>query len=351
MTRFLAFFLVIASLAGCIDGTNPFDPEEEMEATTEGGDAPDGDADPEDPVEPIDSDTTSLPGTVNPSATDAIVRREARSDGSSGDGYAESVSYDSATDTFSVDNLAFDGTTGYTAVRNEDGTRFGLGPFSVFESQATAIDGLTLVTVNQLNHRALYAIGPDGDTSIAIVRTGAYINYGFGGFIYQRDGDVSLPTSGQALYRNSDPSVPNYAGLRDFDSRSGLEYVTGEIEVAIDFDDFNDGAAVRGNVLNRRVYNLAGDEITQDILDAYGSGITAIPTLTFEIGAGVLDTNGELKGTVFGQEPSSETGDYYAILSGTDARTITGVIVVTSLDPREDFGTVRETGGFFAVRR
>jgi hypothetical protein len=193
-------------------------------------------------------------------------------------------------------------------------------------------------------------VGPDGNTSVAIVRTGGYSEYGFGGYIFQPDGDVTLPTEGQAKYVGTD----NYGGLRDFDGRGGLEYVRGDIEIAIDFDDFNDGSGVRGNVTNRRIYDLDNEDITQQVLTAIGVGSTELPILLFEVSAGALDINGELAGITLSRDPRDgdefEKGNYYAVLSGDQANTITGIIVVTGEDPRFQDVTFRETAGFFAVR-
>ncbi|MGH1577515.1 hypothetical protein [Planktotalea sp.] len=371
MTRFLVCCAILMSLSACGgDGTNPFDDETEEETTatttttTDAGDDTgtdtqtddtsavsdtdtSADEEDEDDGEPIDSDSAVLPGTVNPTAGNAIFRREATSDGS-GNGYAEGFSYDSENDTFTVDNLAFDGDSPYTVVLDENGDRFGMGPFSVFEAEAIAVDNLTSAEIEQLTYRALYAVAPDGNSSIAIVRTAAYVNYGFGGFIYQREGGVTLPTTGQAFYTGTN----NYGGLRDFEGQGGLEYVRGDAEVSIDFDDFNSGDAVRGTISNRRIFDLAGDEVTADIIDAFDNDeLTVLPELRFLInGGGVIDANGELTGQVGSQLGGNFSGNYYAVLSGENAQTITGIIVVTGADPRGDF-TVRETGGFFAVRQ
>ena len=358
MTRYLVLFAVLASLSACVEGTNPFDIVSDTgtedtdttdDATTDDDTTTTGDTT-GDVEEPITSDTVLLPGTVNPSANDSIVRRESTGD-ENGNGYAESVSYDADTDTFTVDNLAFDGEGPYTAVRDGAGNRFGIGPFSVFESPATAVDGLTSADISQLSYRALYGIAPDGNSSIAIIRTGAYIQYGFGGYIFQRDGGVTLPTSGQALYTGQD----NYGGLRDFEGQGGLEYVNGDMEVRIDFNDFNEGSGVIGVVSNRRVYDLNGVDVTNDILNAFDAGTTELPVARFIIEPGVINSNGEIAGKIQSDHPSSgdalEEGNYYAVLSGDNANTVTGIVVMTASDPRAANVTVRETAGFFAVRQ
>lgn len=347
MLRSWIVLALVGTLAGCnASGTNPF-------ITNAGAAAGDGATDDDtttDSGAPIDSNRNLLPGTENPTSTDQIFRREARSDDESGSGFAESVRYDGNRDRFFVDNLAFDGEGGYRRVTRPSGRNLGIGPFGVFENQAVAVDGLTSDDISQLEYRALYAVGPDRDTSIAIIRTGAYIDYGFGGYIYQRDGGVVLPESGQARYTGSN----NYGGLRDFRGQGGLEYVSGDIEVRIDFNDFNEGAGVIGVVSNRRVFDLDQNDITSDILSAFGGGVTQLPVMRFVIEPGVLDSNGELTGGIESVNPidgeTFEEGNYYAVLSGDNADTITGVIVVTGEDPRDSDITFRETAGFFATR-
>ncbi len=298
-------------------------------------------------VEEEDDDETELPdGTDDATADDPITRYEEQ-DESNGNGYASSISYDAETDTFTVDNLGFDGDNVYT----RDDQVASLGPYAVYEATETFYDSVTGEPISQIApHKAIYGLSTSGATNFAIVRTGGYIDYGFGGFVYSRNGSVTLPTSGQAAYSG------DYAGLRDFDGRAGIEYVTGDMTMAIDFEDFNDGNAVQGLVYNRRVYDTAGNDVTDDILTAMGTSATALPTLVFDVGPGVMDDNGEIAGELRsntydadGVATQYEEGNYYAVLSGSNAEEVVGVIVVTADDPRFD-ATVRETGGFILSR-
>ncbi len=337
----LAALLVLST---CGSGGNPFVDEEDTdeEVIEEPGDTGD----------PIDSDRVVPPGTESPSAAVGIFRSEPTSTEAtkSGNGYAESISYDSTNDTFTVDNLGFDGDNTYARA-----TPFGnLGPFAVYEGDQVFPDSFDGDLISQFSHRAIYGVSTSGNTQFAIVRTGAYINYGFGGFVYQRDNDVTLPTTGQALFSGK------VAGVRDYAGRGGLEYTTADINIAIDFDDFNDstntrGDAVRGFVSNRQIYNLDGVEITDSIINRFNAEhnttLAAIPALVFEVGPGVMDNNGEIIGSLAsyyqtsdGETDTFEEGNYYAIVSG-NADEIVGVIVVESdLDPTAD--AVRETAGF-----
>ncbi len=330
-------------LAAC-DG-NPF---VEEETPVDPGTDPDGG---------IDSDRVLPPGTESPSPRTGVFRREPSSEegGNTGDGYVGDVAYDSTSDTFVVDGLAFDGGNIY----QRDDRVGSLGPFAVYEADSTYADDVTGTPITQFGHRALYGVSTSGESEFAIVRTGAYIPYGYGGFVYQRNGSVTLPTSGQATYSG------DYAGLRDFEGSSGLEYAQGDMTVNIDFNDFNEGAGVAGVVTNRAIYDVAGNDITSDVVAALNveneSNLTALPTLVFSVGPGALDANGEITGeltsTVRGADGAAvtyEQGNYYAVISG-DATAggedeIVGIIVVEADDPRSEGVTVRETGGFILYR-
>lgn len=296
----------------------------------------------------INTDHALPPGTENPSASGDIVRREAKDD--TGNGYVDSVSYDSVNDTFQVDGLAFDGANVY-----QRGTAVGsLGSYAVYEGDSTYSDDVTGVPIDQFAHRALYGVSTTGKTQFAVIRTGGYMNYGFGGFIYERDGTVTLPTSGQAHYTG------DYAGLRDFNGQTGIEYSQGLMTIDIDFNDFSTGAGVRGSITDRSIYDVNGNDITQDVIDALNVGnstpLTELPVLTFVVDPTALDSNGELTAGIDSSYSSSgtpttlESGQYYAIVAGDDASEIVGIVVVESTDPRYTGVTVRETGGFILYR-
>lgn len=339
MRRISLALAALISLQAC--GGTPFD-------ETPGGDNGDGDGDGD--GGPIVSDGDLPPGTASPMPNESIFRREPF-DAESGSGFAQNIAYDSETDTFQVDNLAFDGDSSDRSDYSRGRLVGSLGPYAVYEADDVAIDDYSGRPVDQLQYRAIYGVSPSRQSEFAIVRTGGYVGYGFGGFVYQRDGGVSLPTTGQGTYSGE------YAGIRDFDGAGGLEYTTADITLSVDFEDFNDGAGVSGLVLNRRIFDLAGNDLTQDVISAinaeYDTDIGTLPTIRWVIGPGMADRNGEILGEVFSTVGSEEyeTGNYYAIVSGDHAEEIVGVLVVESEDPR--FGgdvTTRETGGFIVTR-
>jgi hypothetical protein len=306
--------------------------------------------------ETIESDRNLPPGTANPQPSTTIFRKEAQEDGT-GNGFAQSVSYNSQNDTFTVDNLPFDGNEDTPYLRS---TPVGsLNDYAVYEAVEQVTDPSTGAPINQFRHRAIYGVSKTGQTEFAIIRTGAYVGYGFGGFLYERNGTVTLPTTGQALYNGQ------AAGLRDFEGRSGLEYTTSNVQIAIDFDDFNQETgqyegAVDGFLFNRRIFDTDGQEITDDVLARINTendaSLTAIPTAVFTISTNALDANGEITGGISsrfgnnnGETIEFESGTYYGIVSGDNAGEIVGIIVTEhSRDPAAD--TTRETTGFTIYR-
>jgi hypothetical protein len=179
----------------------------------------------------------------------------------------------------------------------------------------------------------------------------------------KREGGVVLPTTQQAAYSG------DYAAVRDFSGVGGLEYATGDMTMAIDFEDFNAGDAVQGQVTNRQIFDVNGNNITGAVLAAIDAKFdpddialpsTELPVLNFRVGPGVIDANGEIRGLLDsvvvdyrGDRPEIveyEAGNYYAIVSGDNADEVVGIIVVESEEPRIDGVSTRETGGFILYR-
>jgi len=291
--------------------------------------------------------------TDTASAETGIFRFEEAVDGG---GLVEEVAYDSATDTFTVDGIGFDGENVYTRLPGRLGT---VGTAGVFGAAASVKDPLTGNAVDQVDlYRALYAVSKDQtdgepNTSYAIVRTGGYAGYGFGGFVYQREGGVTLPDSGQATFKG------DYSGIRVFDNRFDLEYTTGDMSVEIDFEDFNANDAVKGRLTNRIGINEAGNEIT------LGTGETdlKLPDVTIFVqeGSPSIDSNGEISATMGsyiynadGALEAYETGTFNGLIAGdatvSPGGEIVGIIVLESADPRYEGVNVQETGGVILYR-
>lgn len=361
MAKRLLSIAALCLLTAC-SSSNPFMEDDTDDGTGTGTGTDTG-------TDPIDSDRSLPPGTTSPSPVTSIVRYEDIDD--MGGGYARNIKYHSASDEFEVDNLAFDGDNRYsrgTAVSS-------LGPFAVYEGDATTTDPVTGQVINTLNYRAIYGVSSSGQTEFAIVRTGSYRDYGFGGFIYQRNQNdaagnpvsLVLPTEGDAMYQGA------YAGTRVFAGAAGQEFVTGDATITVDFKDFNDdkrGVALYVN--NRRLYDSAGNDITAAYLaaiqassttktvihDRNGAGVEVLPDIVPVISPAIGDANGELLGDVStitsfsdGTSETLDEGKYYAVMSGTNAEEIVGVLVMESDDARLENVTVQETGGFIVYRQ
>lgn len=352
-------------LSAC-DSSNPFTEETETEV---------------DPVTDTDTDTDTdnsfniegggVPeGVEGPASSDsdAIIRFEELNE--DGGGRAQEFAYDSATDTFSVDNLAFDGEGPYT--RSTIPSIASLGPneaFAVYDASVTVPDFLDGDPISQIvPYRAVLGVSnnttEDGAprTSFAIVRTGGFVDYGFGGFVYQREGGVVLPETGQARF------IGDYAGVRVFDAAGGLEYVEGDMFLDLDFDDPTDAVAgVKGAIFNRVAYTSDGE-----LIDSTGDGeITLedqlpLPSIGFVLDgdSGNASADGELTGNLTlntyldaeGNVVEHESGTYFAVVAGDtttpDGGEIVGIAVITSEDAVGEGtrGTVQETGGFILYR-
>ncbi|MDA7427390.1 hypothetical protein PGB28_02885 [Primorskyibacter aestuariivivens] len=353
MKRFLLPLMLAGTMAivAACDGSTGKDNPHRPDPTTTGGGGGGG------TTTPPTTGRTMPPGTENPSANSSIIRYEPVN-GAEGSGIAESYAYNPTDDTFSVDNLPFDGDNVYqrmdltgTALENSLGP---MTPFRVYENENFVNDPVNGLVATQFQHKAIHAVSASGQSEFAIVRTGAYADYGFGGFMYTRHGRVTLPASGFARYTGG------YAGLRDFNGTDGIEFVTGTADLTIDFNDFNDGYAVDGQIYNRRIFDANGNDITASVVSAleseYGVPFGQLPVIQFDI-SNALDENGEMLGSVASRFVNSEgvvatleSGDFYGIVSGDNADEVVGIIVVTSEDPRGIGVTVRETGGFIVTR-
>ena len=129
-SRIVPVLFCLAALAACGDGQPLFD--EVVPDITNPGDGTDTDGDGE-----LDAGVELPPGTDEPESDEGIIRFEAR-DGTGG-GLVTDVSYDATNDTFSVDNLGFDGANVYqrgTAVAT-------LGGYAVYDADVVTEDFLT----------------------------------------------------------------------------------------------------------------------------------------------------------------------------------------------------------------
>jgi len=343
MLRHIGIVSSIALLMACGDGQPLFDDDTAGDDSTS-----DVTSDPTDePGDGASSDLGTLPpGTDSPTATSNIIRFEARNE--DGGGYVNDVSYDAANDQFIVDNIAFDGENvydRYSAVPN-------LGGYSVFAAEETVADSLTGNAIGQIvPYRALVATSSvtiDGAprTSFALVRTGGYINEGFGGWVITRSGGVTIPTTGQATFSG------DYGGFRVYENASGLDLVQGQMALDIDFEDFNANDGIKGRVTNRQLFDGNGNFI-KDLSNINWNIVEGVQTLTEdgEIVSNVFTTITQPDGTI----DIELEGTFNGIMAGdtldaNDGGEIVGIIVMKGEDVDRNGVNIQESGGAILSR-
>ena len=397
----------IPMLAACGDGQplnlpNADPVEEDPAAIVEPTEA--SGSDPESNAIPATIDEILNLGTL---AADLGAEREARGDvgrteGRDGTGgITTAFSLNAEDDTFLVDNLAFDGLNVYQRGSSDAATALAnIGDISVFSADEVVEDFLTNEPVLQAApYIALFdssdvLIGEDGEvlvprTAVTVIRSGAYTGFGFGGFGYERAGEVVLAQTGQASFTG------DYAGLRVYSEEARLELIEGKIAIQIDFDDFDETQGVAGQVTERQAFNADGiplptfnginrfdidladypesefpltvfDEPTDENPRAYvSSDVIQLPDLPFVVRAfgESIDDQGQISGEVRNRyvEPVSgatvtyEEGFYFGVIAGdttsaADGGEIAGIIRTESPDSRFRGVTAQETGVFIADR-
>ena len=151
-----------------------------------------------------------------------------------------SVEYDSENDELIINNLPFDGPSGRY-------DRFGnVGAAGAYESRQTQYTG-------RVKH---YAVFLRSEHIEAAAAAGAdWVEFGYGGANITRD-SFSAPIDGEYVY------FGDYAGVRTFSDRSGLELVSGDVSILLDVNDFDpvDGiqGAIVGTIYNRSISGLVG---------------------------------------------------------------------------------------------
>lgn len=394
---------MMALLAAC-DGSQPIifpgdalaaeeNPAEDRTEDEAGGSDPETSAVAPTIDEVLDEGTLLVDLSASRDSRGDIARTEAR-DGSGG--FAEEFLVDESSDTLEIDNLAFDGLNVYTRGANTSPARLSdVGSIAVYHGDLIVPDSLTGTPVSQaVPYVALYdesdviitdPIPADATpaeiaaiqaaarprTSFAIVRTGFYVGYGFGGFGYERAGDTVIAETGQATFSG------DYGGLRVLDQLPELLVTQGDISIDIDFDDFNNGAGLKGAITNRQAFTPEGDVFPTftglnradiDLADYPGVtdslAIVQLPDVNFVVRGGgeTIKSNGEISGEIRSRyvNPTSgrvevyEDGFYYGIIAGDttagDGGEIVGIIKIESPDSRFIGMGAQETGGFIATR-
>ncbi len=220
------------------------------------------------------------------------------------------VTYDRANNQLVINNLPFDGPDGrydnvFTMV---NGAR-------AYASRATA-------TTGKIKH---YAVFIESDFMQATAAAGVnWVQYGNAGANINRSA-FRLPTDGEYVYAGT------YAANRTFDSRSGIELVSGDVELLVDVSDFDPVNGIQGDIIGR-VYNRTRVDLTTGA--AYGDALPQISlvevSFNTEFGTFGDEDEGSL-GEVVTATPSGglwSEGTYGGLFGGPVGEELGGYLVM-----------------------
>lgn len=291
MKRTAAICALALGVAAC--GGNPFDDDEDGEG--------DGDA---------------RAGSVFLDQNDQLV--------------VNNVEYDEKRDVLIINNIPFDDPDNeYVRVQGDQFTN----GFAAYQSDPERGSA-------ELQYFAIFRRSDSGHSQVAAATSAEYIGFGFGGGGAQRLGrDPSLPASGLYTYNGEYGAVRTV--LNPVGNGDRVEYVTGDVEMAADFGDFDDVGAVNGIINNRNLYDQNGA-----LIGAIAGGISlANGEIDFDNG-----TIGESTAVlVDGSGTVTGTGNWEGVFAGPNGEEIAGILFVdgTHETTGED---VREIGGIIATR-
>ncbi|MBZ0127964.1 MAG: hypothetical protein K8F59_02500 [Rhodobacteraceae bacterium] len=220
------------------------------------------------------------------------------------------ATYDSVTDTLTIESLPFDN-----------------GLFAATYTRAPALDvngfRAYVNTNGARSYVALWGIsnGGTGAVSGGTVGTGDYVGYGHGGSIYGRTGTTTVPTTGIGRFTG------RYAGLMTFDGTGGIQRTEGDLNLDVDFAD----ARVEGVVNNRM--NVTTATAQNDV-------ILATTTIVDGRFTGGTATSYDLAGDAV------ETGTYEGLIGGATGLEVAGVIILDQKKGGAVLNATRETGIF-----
>lgn len=244
----------------------------------------------------------------------------------------DSMVYDSETQELVINNIPFDGATAENgqAIYTRTGA-LGASSFDRYEDAA-----------GTLAYYAVFRRSESGATQAGAFATSSYIDFGIGGASAQRNSaNVNLPNSGEYSFTGE------YAAVRIYSDAAGVldrpEYVTGDVEIEMDFGDFDDVGAIVGVISNRQLYDYNGN-IIGPMDDFVSLAMTEIDRDT-----GIV-TAGGASGISTDTATTMTSGQWTAILGGTEGTEIAGIVVLESADSSTSTELVRETGVFIAIR-
>ncbi|MGC1494407.1 MAG: hypothetical protein WA790_01270 [Sulfitobacter sp.] len=229
------------------------------------------------------------------------------------------IAYDPGSDTLTINNIPFDDpNNAYERITTE---KFSNG-FDAYQSAPAAGS-------NELQYFAVFRRSDSGNSQVAAAGTDEYIGFGFGGAGAQRLGAApNLPASGIYSYNGE------YAAVRTTlaNPNNVIQYVTGDVRLNADFDDFDEVGAVGGTITNRLLYDTTGAPI--GTLD----GFISLANATIDRTNGTINSSTAVE-VINGQQNS---GNWSGVFAGPGGNEIAGILFVEG-------NGVREAGGIVTV--
>jgi hypothetical protein len=222
--------------------------------------------------------------------------------------YVQTVPGDPASSELIINNLPFDGPDGrYTYLAG-----LGDADAKVYESIQTATTGL-------IKHYAVFVQSDHIDGAAAAGQN--WINFGYGGANIVRD-SFSLPSGGEYEF------VGNYAGVRTFSDRSGLELVSGTARILLDIEDFDPSNGTQGAIVGT-ISNRTRQAINASVIDPTRHNLTGLSLVLVEFNTadGTFD-DGEVASLLPDGLTAGATGTYDGFLAGINSTNIGANVVV-----------------------
>ena len=238
---------------------------------------------------------------------------------------ANNVVYDAGTDTLIINNIPFDDPQNeYIRVTSEAFVNSG---FDAYESDPAPGSA-------ELQYFAIFRRSDSGNSQVASTTSAEYIGFGFGGAGAQRLGaDPSLPRSGIYTYNGEYGAVRTV--LNSVGNGDRVEYITGDVELAADFGDFDDVGAVGGIVSNRILYDDTGTQI------GTVAGIISLANGDIDFDNGAIENTTAVQ--LDGSGAQVATGSWEGVFAGPNGEEIAGIVFVEGTDTREIGGIVATT--------
>ena len=219
--------------------------------------------------------------------------------------------YDATKDEIHINNLPFDLSGTYAAIEG-----LTVGGQQVYKNTGGA-----------QSYYAIYVQGRNAATAASVVATDSWLDYGYAGTMFRGTG--TLPNATEATYRGTYQGIRVYEGA---DERHGFS--TGDVEMVVDFEDFDDVGAVSTRIGNRVAYDENG---------AVLGNLPGLATVDTHHEDGVIQETDISEG--IGDSATGATGTLAGIFGGTNGNQIAGVLVLEGPDALTG-DDVRETGAF-----